>query len=29
LVNQTITRDKLIRALRNPKKAIKALLGKR
>jgi anaerobic magnesium-protoporphyrin IX monomethyl ester cyclase len=28
LVNQTITRDKLIRALRNPKKAIKALLGK-
>lgn len=29
LVNQTVTRDKLIRALRNPKKAIKALLGKR
>jgi anaerobic magnesium-protoporphyrin IX monomethyl ester cyclase len=29
LVNQTVTRDKLIRALRNPKKAIKALLGKK
>jgi anaerobic magnesium-protoporphyrin IX monomethyl ester cyclase len=29
LVNQKVTRDKLIRALRNPKKAIKALLGKR
>ncbi len=29
LVNQTVTRDKLMRALRNPKKAIKTLLGKK
>ncbi|TRZ48137.1 MAG: radical SAM protein [Dehalococcoidia bacterium] len=29
LVNQTITRDKLVRAIRDPKKAIKALLGRR
>jgi len=28
LVNQTITRDKLVRAIRDPKKAIKALLRK-
>jgi len=29
LVNQTITRDKLVRAIRDPKKAIKVLLGKK
>jgi anaerobic magnesium-protoporphyrin IX monomethyl ester cyclase len=28
LVNQTLTRDKLVKAIRNPKKAIKILLGK-
>jgi radical SAM superfamily enzyme YgiQ (UPF0313 family) len=28
LVNPTFTRDKIIRALRNPKKALKVLLGK-
>jgi len=28
LVNQTFTRDKLVKAIRNPKKAIKRLLGK-
>jgi radical SAM superfamily enzyme YgiQ (UPF0313 family) len=28
LVNPTFTRDKVIRAIRNPKKAIKVLLGK-
>jgi anaerobic magnesium-protoporphyrin IX monomethyl ester cyclase len=28
LVNQTFTRDKLIKAIRNPKKSIKILLGK-
>jgi anaerobic magnesium-protoporphyrin IX monomethyl ester cyclase len=28
LINQTFTRDKLVRAIRNPKKTIKALLGK-
>ncbi len=29
LVNQAITKDKIVRAIRNPKKAIKMLLGKR
>ncbi|UCC57634.1 MAG: radical SAM protein [Candidatus Bathyarchaeum sp.] len=29
LVNQTVTRDKLLRALRDPKKAIKTLLGRK
>jgi magnesium-protoporphyrin IX monomethyl ester (oxidative) cyclase len=28
LVNQTLTRDKLLKAIRNPKKALKILLGK-
>jgi len=28
LVNQSLTRDKLVKAIRNPKKAIRALLGK-
>jgi len=28
LVNQSFTRDKLVKAIRNPKKAIRALLGK-
>lgn len=28
LVNQTLTRDKLVKAIRNPKKALKILLGK-
>jgi magnesium-protoporphyrin IX monomethyl ester (oxidative) cyclase len=28
LVNQSITRDKIVKAIRNPKKAIKMLLGK-
>jgi hypothetical protein len=28
LINQTLTRDKLMIAIRNPKKAIKVLLGK-
>ena len=28
LINQTLTRDKLIKAIREPKKAIKFLLGK-
>ena len=28
LINQTLTRDKVMIAIRNPKKAVKVLLGK-
>jgi hypothetical protein len=28
LINQTPTRDKIVKAIRNPKKAIRTLLGK-